>query len=464
MLAATTAGARHARAGNARIAALFALLLVAPTLHAGPFSDDYRLALENDQAFAAARHQRDAAREAKPQAWAALLPQLAAQAKARRNAFEVLQVNNPANTTFRELSETYNTQSYTLQLTQTLFDWKAFKTLAAADSAVAQAEAAYRLGEQDLIVRFVQAYFAVLAAQDTLRADLDAQEAFRQQALQQEAKYRSGLGTVADARNAQASYDTITATVIADRLALSNAHRALAVITGHSPSGVPALREQLALVPPHPESVESWVAAAIEGSPDVMSARHAAQVARHQTAAARGARLPTLSAVGALNRDDSTSTFGHDARTDYVGVNLNWALFTGGQISSGVRQARAGYSEAQARYELQLRTTEQSVRDHYESVISGIAAVQAAANAVSSQQASVVATEVSFKVGARTVIDALNTRQALANAQKALAQARYDYLSSMILLKAAVGQLAEADVHDLDRLMAAGEPVRSDVR
>ena len=45
------------------------------------------------------------------------------------------------------------------------------------------------------------------------------------------------------------------------------------------------------------------------------------------------------------------------------------------------------------------------------------------------------------------------SRQALASAQKTLAQSRYDYLVSLLSLKSDVGQLTAKDLDDVDRLL-----------
>lgn len=422
---------------------------------AGTLQDLYQQALANDLNLQAARHQRDAALEARPQAAGALRPQVTAQAGARQNRFEVLSVNNPANTNYRSNDEVFLSTNYSLQLSQPLFDWAAFKRLAAADESTAQAQAAFAASEQNLYVRFVSAYFAVLAAEDTLRADLDAQAAFKQQAEQQGEKYRSGLASVTDAKNAQASYDSISASVIADRLAVNTAKRALSLIVGTPVQAVAPLRDEFPLSPPTPNVVDAWVDAALADNPALLSARRAADAARQQRAAATGARLPTVTAIGGVMRDTSDSTFGYNSQTAYVGANLTWFLYRGGQVSSAIRAADASAQQAESLYQLQRRSIEQDVRNHFDGITSGIAAVRAAANAVQSQQASVVATEVGFKVGTRTIVDVLYARQSLVSAQKSLAQVRYDYLVNLLSLKADVGQASATDLDDLDRLTVA---------
>ena len=77
---------------------------------------------------------------------------------------------HPVIVNYRSNDEVFLSTNYSLQLSQPLFDWAAFKRLAAADESTAQAQAAFAASEQNLYVRFVSAYFAVLAAEDTLRA------------------------------------------------------------------------------------------------------------------------------------------------------------------------------------------------------------------------------------------------------------------------------------------------------
>ena len=361
----------------------------------------------------------------------------------------------PATATTRAINY-FSTRSYSLNLSQTLFSWSAFQTVAQSNRQVAEAEATFRSAEQTLITRTASAYFNVLSAQDTLRADLDAQTSFKQQLDQTQKKFSVGLAAITDVRNAQASYDTSSATVIADRTAMDNARRALGLIVGRPVDSIALLQDQIPLVAPNPVSVDEWSKAAAEDNPDLMSANYAAQVAEKQIEISRGQYLPTLSAVGSSGRQTSHSEFGDDTITDSVGLSLNWNIFQGGLVTSQVRQARASYEQAQAQHELERRTVDQNVHNDYEGVVSGIASVNANKQAVVSNQTSLDATLVGLKVGIRTEIDVLNARQALAAAQKSYYQSRYTYLNSLLALKLDAGRLSEKDLADIDGLLVLG--------
>jgi len=124
-------------------------------------------------------------------------------------------------------------------------------------------------------------------------------------------------------------------------------------------------------------------------------------------------------------------------------------------VMSAVRSAEAQQAQALAAYQLALRTADQNVRNHFDGVVNGIATVHAANSAMASQQSSVLATEVGFKVGIRTILDSLVARQALISAQKSLSRARYDYLTNLLALKSDVGQLTRKDLEDVDRMLVS---------
>jgi outer membrane protein len=127
----------------------------------------YEMALESDPSFAAAAAKRDAKRELKSQAIAAVLPNLSLSADFDRNRFEPNSGNN----------NTYNSRGYTVSLSQPLFDWTLFAGYSRTKALVAEAEATYADAVQAFIVRVAERYFAVLEAEDALRSARHEEEA-----------------------------------------------------------------------------------------------------------------------------------------------------------------------------------------------------------------------------------------------------------------------------------------------
>jgi len=436
------------------IATTAAMISLPTAASANALADLYRLAAQNDLTLQNALYVRDVAVETGPRALAPLLPQLAAQGyyRANRRTGETNDVNE-AGTTNRSLDESYSSSGVTLGLSQTIFDWSAFKAYTVADRTVAQAETTYAAAQQDLIIRMAQAYFAVLLADDTLRADQSAQLGYKQQLDSLQEGFKSGVAPVTDVKNAQAAYDAATAQVLVDTTTAASARRALGLMVGRPIGLLPALREEIALAPPNPANVESWVKTAATDNPSLIAAHFAAEAAEANVSAAFGKHLPTLAAVGQVGGVNTTSEFGNDVFTNYVGVVLQLPIFQGGAVNSAVRTAEANSSQANVAYQLSARQAEQNVRNHFDGVVNGIATVNAATSALASQQSSLLATEVGSKVGVRSIIDVLAARQGLASVQKSFAQSRYNYLLNLLALKADVGQLTSKDLEDIDRLL-----------
>lgn len=115
---------------------------------AGDLLQTYRDALANDSQFAAARAQLDAGRERIPQGRAGLLPTIGVNANTNWNDVEL---KRPISG-----SSQFNSNGYSLQLTQPLFRWQNLVTYDQSKLQVAQSEAVFSQARQDLILRVSQ--------------------------------------------------------------------------------------------------------------------------------------------------------------------------------------------------------------------------------------------------------------------------------------------------------------------
>jgi len=144
---------------------------------AADLKEVYTRALENDPLIREAEANRLATRESKPQAVAALLPQIAANASQLKNestgSQTVIDINEDSGevTIGSAERETKGTrQVWNVELRQSIFRWQNWAELKRSNVEGAQAEAEYVVAQQDLILRTGEAYFNVLAARDTLEA------------------------------------------------------------------------------------------------------------------------------------------------------------------------------------------------------------------------------------------------------------------------------------------------------
>ena len=92
----------------------------------------------------------------------------------------------------------------------------------------------------------------------------------------------------------------------------------------------------------------------------------------------------------------------------------------------------------------------------YLNVTAGIAQVRALEQAQVSIQSQLDSTILGRDVGVRTSVDVLNAQQQVIQTRRDLQQARYTYVLNLLRLKAAAGQLTEADIEAVNRALSRG--------
>ena len=437
---------------------------------AGPVSANelirvFELAEQNDTVFQAARHQRDAAIEARPQARAALLPQLNASAFETRgtttNTFTTVDQGSGQPVTIEQENDG-GSNGWTVSASLSVYDHANWLRFSQAGDTVAAAQAQYRAAEQDLALRTVTAYFNVLGARDTLRFATAENRAVERQLEQAKKRFEVGLSAITDVHEAQARYDLTVSQKLDAEQALQNARDALVEVTGVPLENYAPLREDIPLAGPNPEDVQAWIDTALENNLSLIAARYNEKIAAKDKRINRAGHYPTLTLTGAEFYRESTQfipgagNFPNEAEGNQVTLTLDLPIFSGGLTQSRVRQAHSTLLQRQAELTGTRRSVERQVRNAYQGVITGVSRVKALKQAVVSNTTALDASETGLKVGARTAVDVLNAQRELFRAQRDYARARYDYLINVLQLKQAAGQLMFKDVLEIDRLLVAG--------
>jgi outer membrane protein len=456
-------------------------LLLAVLAARGVFARDlvgvYEDALRNDPQIRQANATRLATREARPQAWAALLPQISATASRvqDRQQGTQSQINyDPTTNTYFPIAEPFDLnatqKSWSLNLRESLFSWANWRTLKQAEVEVAQAEANYLAAQQNLILRVAQAYFGVLAAQDTLEANQAALEAISRQLDQANRRFEVGLIAITDVQEAKAAHDTAAAAVIAAKRSLATSGDQLSEITAQKYDQLSKPGDDMPLNSPEPANEDDWVSASLDQNVALLSARLNADIARENVRIAFGGHLPQLDFIAGKSR---TTTDANERISPFAGqpasppfsldsatndrqytLQITVPLFSGGFVQSRVRQTQYQWIAAKEQVVQSSRATERQARDAYLGVISGIARVGALRQALESSRTALKATEAGYDVGTRTAVDVLNARRTLVQAQTDYAASRYDYIVSIVQLRLAAGSLSRADVLEINKWLA----------
>ena len=428
--------------------------LSAASAHSADLLQVYRDALANDAAYASARATRDAGLESLPQGLAQILPSVSATAFTQYNAVNI-DVRGPQPSERRE----GNSNGYTVTLTQPLFNWQNFQVYREAGFKAVQAEATFGQATQDLIVRAAQAYFDVLASQDSL-AFIQAQKvAISEQLAQAKRNFEVGTATITDTHEAQARFDLATSQEIASQSDLEIKKRALQQIIGKYPERLEPLKPSIELNPPSPDAMEEWANVAATQGYAVRGQEAALEIALREIERTRGGHLPTLNLVGSSGSTLASisatgiSNTGTDSITRIIGLQLALPLYSGGNVSSLVRQAVANREKAQQDLENSRRVAALAARQAYLGVTNGRAQVRALEAALVSTRSALDSNKLGYEVGVRINIDVLNAQQQVFSTLRDLSRARYDTILNGLRLKAASGALGEADVEEVNRLL-----------
>jgi outer membrane protein len=441
----------------------------------------YDQALENDPQIREADATRRANREAKPQALANLLPGLSASAGRSKqwssgSGFSEIPVIDPVTGAVIRIDRqpsggdsSGTTTQWNLSLRQTLFSLPQFVALASANRQVMQAEANFFAAQQDLVQRVARQYFAVLQAQDTVRAQEAARDAVARQLEQAERRFEVGLIAITDVQEARAARDNAAAGVIGAKRTQASAEEQLRATIGTLPPSLNEPAANMPLVSPDPASADDWVKMAMEQNAALVSSRLSADIARDSVRSTYGGFTPEIALTAGKNFSDSDSersgigstTLEGNSKSNGKSLGLSFSMNLNGVgygNYSRTRQSQQRWIAAKASLERVSRDTERQARDAFLGVKSEIERVQALRQSLESSRTALAAQEAGYEVGTRTAVDVLSSRQQLIQAETNYSSAKYSYLNNLIALRLAAGDLDRETLEEINRWLTPPQP------
>ena len=410
----------------------------------------YKDALANDAQFSAARAARLAGSERAVQGRSALLPRVALSGGVSKTHSEF----DPD--IGKTVSSSSTGNSLTLSLSQPLFNLGTWENYEQSKLSVAISDIQFAQAQQDLMLRVAQAYFDVLAAENTLKTLQDQKVATAEQLASAKRNFEVGTQTITDTHEAQSAFDLVTAQVLAGEGDLEVKRAALRQIIGKDAGNLSRLKDGIQLSSPAPAQITEWVATAEKQNFGVTISQASLEVAQRETKKSRAGHLPTIDLSASTGRSSGGSALTSASgvsRPTTIGVSVNVPLFAGFATESRVRETIALEDKARNDLENARRAAAQSARQAYIGVVSGLAQIKAFEAAEISSQSALDSTKLGYQVGVRINIDVLNAQQKLSNTRQSLAKARYDNIVNGLRLKAAAGTLKEADLAEINTLL-----------
>ena len=442
----------------------------------------YQEAAFSDPVLTAARFNYQASKELYWQGFSLLMPQANATPGGTRyyqHGTGSTVVSNSAGN-----SRVFDQKSYTVTLTQPVFNIGALELFKQGDLNTKLADMRFFLAQQDLILRVTQAYFDALTSQDNVALYKNKKDLINQQLEAAQAKFDAGLATIVDVNTAQAALDLANSQEIAAQADLIVKRGALEQIVGRPVGALkPLVKDaQIAGVLKDPRSkskdskgnpiaesvnpqlppgqtLEDWINQAESANFNVLAGQLSVSLAESTYRGAQALNYPTINLVGTSGYNTSNGTPNNytpsntNVYNNTLALQMTIPLVSGGFNNSVIRQNAALVDAAKANYDNYRRTAAQNTRAAFTGFYGGLASVKAYEAAERSTSSALESSKLGFQVGTLINIDVLIALDSLINTRSLLQQARYSTILNAIKLKAHAAALTDEDLIAINALL-----------
>ena len=442
----------------------------------------YQEAAFSDPILNAARFNYQASKELYWQGLSLLLPQASATPGGTRYyqhgvGTTVVQAG-PGN------SRVFDQKSYTVTLTQPVFNMAALEAFKQGDLNTKIADMRFFLAQQDLIIRVSQAYFDALTSQDNVELFRNKKSLIKQQLEIAQAKFDAGLATIVDVNTAQAALDLANSQEIAAQADLVVKRGVLEQLVGRPVGALKPLTKEAKIdgvlkdprskskdvkgnliadsvnpqLPPG-QTLDDWINQAEAANFNVLAGQLSVSLAESTYRASQALNYPSLNLVGTsgYNTSNGTATNFNPANTNVynntVGLQMTIPLVSGGFNSSVIRQNAALVDQAKANYDNARRTAAQNTRAAFTGFYGGLASVKAFEAAERSSTSALESSKLGFQVGTLINLDVLIALDTVITTRSQLQLARYSTILNAIKLKAQASALSDEDLIAVNTLL-----------
>jgi len=418
--------------------------------------DIYGQAKLNDPTYQSGLHQHAASSEIYYQARSALLPSANFTAMHSETEQEIVSSDN---TLFQKGTDDFPTDRYELSLVQSIYDYTSWRRFGQAKEEIKRVDAERDAVEQNLLLRTAERYFAALAVQEDQASIESEMKAVKEHLTLVEARRKSGQARKTDLLDAQARYMQTVSRELEIRSRFKDSLEMLREMTGRSPGGL-ILVGDLPLIQPEPADPAAWFSQAKEFNPEIRVREFTLSAAEKEVKARRGAHYPTLDLEVSFSNEEKDGTVfggGSEVEETVLALNFNMPIYSGGMVSSRVRESVQLFNQAKDQLELEERAVQRQTFSAFDGVLTDISKVEALQKSVEAYELAAAAKSIGFESGLVNSLTVLDAERDLFFARSEYARARYGYILNRLRLKRAVGLLTLADLENVNKHLTGKE-------
>ena len=431
-----------------------ALCAVWPTVHAGEFEKAYRAALENDARFQSAKATLASGQQALPLARSGVLPTV--NASITDTVVQGTQQYDVAGSSAKTNNLDYRAPVQSINLRAPLLNLEGTARVRQANAQVGNAEATFVARKAELVDRLAVAYLQRMLAEDaflSLHAQVHATVAQRNLMRR---RFEQGEGTRTEVAEARANLSLTLVQWADSKNQMMSARDTLEAMTGVPQPLVVRLEDEFSPPPLVPAGLQEWQDKAVSANPDVQAKRYLVEAADALVARSNAGHMPRLDLVASVSnsRNESISSLNQSVNQSAIGLQLNIPIYSGGAVKAAVTQALAEKTKAEAEWLNEKRNLEVEVSRLYQIIQTGSSKLLAYEDVLDASRVALEGTLKGQASGLRTNADVLEAVRKVFQAQRDLAQARYDHIFQRLRLFNKAGVPADSVVSYIDELLS----------
>ena len=267
--------------------------------------------------------------------------------------------------------------------------------------------------EQDITLETIEAYFNILASEKTLKSYEDNFKTVSERFSSTKKEFEVGLSSKTDVAQAEAYYNAAKIDMLNAKISHQNIKNAFNNLVGTEPNNLSFSSINGFL----PKSFSEFNELVISNNLSIKMAQTNLDIKSSNVGVAKSAYYPQVNLTATKSELDEFSSTVDEITNEEIEATISWPIFNKGKSSSTVRQAE----KLKNRYMILLQKTQQDTLTLASNIwqkysISKDTLVAANLSYLASQTA-FEGTKIEQEVGERTVLDVLNSRQSLLNAE-----------------------------------------------
>jgi TolC family type I secretion outer membrane protein len=332
-------------------------------------------------------------------------------------------------------------QTTQLSLSQALYtNGRYAARLASVEAQIKAARENLRRIEMDLLVRVTNAYVSVRRDREVLRISQGGEAWLRKQLQDTEDKYSVRQVTLTDVQQAKARLASASTQVANAQAQLNVSAAFYASLIGHMPDTLEPEPDIDGL----PVSLDEAFNQAEQSNPNLLAAGYTEKSSREGVAEARAQRLFSISANAAYRNGSSNPYSGRGgSREDTVnaGITLSQPLFSGGQLSSAVRQSVEENNRDKLLIDDARRNMVLGVSQYWDQLVAARKSLVSLEEEMKADTVAFYGVREEERFALRSTIEVLNAQAELQNAQISFVRGRANEYVGRVQLLAQVGTL-----------------------